>query len=146
MNYTTSIKVNARKENAFEAIASELEKWWGKVDNPGTQEGDEFTISFGRTKWRFVVTRYSKYNQINWKCINAAHFVDGFTNIEEEWLNTELFWKFKKNNGYVEISLEHSGLTPSLNCYKICESGWNFFITTSLKNYLETGEGNPRIE
>ena len=146
MNYTTSIKVNARKEDAFEAITSELDKWWGKVDNQGTQKGDEFAVSFGKTKWRFVVTKYSKYNQINWRCINASHYVDGFTNIEEEWLNTELFWNFKRKDGYVEVYLEHRGLTPSLNCYTICESGWNFFITKSLKNYLETGKGNPRIE
>ncbi len=70
----------------------------------------------------------------------------GLKNIKEEWLNTELVWTFKENGSEVEVSFVHNGLTPELNCYKICESGWNFFISTSLKNYLETGQGNPRFE
>jgi hypothetical protein len=146
MSYETSIKVRADKENAFKACASELDKWWGKVDNSVTKEGEEFTISFGKTKWRFVITEFSEYDRITWKCIKAEHFVKGLTNIKEEWLNTELVWNFKKNGGDVEVSLLHNGLTPELNCYDICESGWNFFIATSLKNYLETGQGNPRFE
>ncbi len=146
MNYEVSIKVKSNEENAFNAVASELNKWWGKIDNQVSKEGDEFSISFGNTNWRFLITEFSQHEKITWKCINAEHFVEGLTNIKEEWLNTELFWNFKKNNDYVEISLEHRGLTPALNCYDICESGWNFFISTSLKNYLESGHGNPRFE
>jgi hypothetical protein len=146
MNYEISIKVRADKENAFKAIASELDKWWGKVDNPVSKKGDEFSISIGKTKWRFVISNFSQYDQISWKCIDAVHFVDGLTNIKEEWLNTELVWTFNEIDGDVEVSLLHNGLTPELNCYNICESGWNFFISTSLKNYLETGHGNPRFE
>jgi hypothetical protein len=146
MNYDSSIKVRADKKKVFNAIASELDKWWGKVDNPVANEGDEFTISFGRTKWRFVITKFSQYNQITWKCIEAEHFVEGLSNLKEEWLNTELVWTFKENGSEVEVSLMHKGLTPELNCYNICESGWSFFISTSLKNYLETGHGNPRFE
>jgi len=146
MNYETSIKVRADKENAFKAVASELDKWWGKVDNSVTKEGDEFTISFGKTKWRFAITEFLEYDRITWKCINAEHYVDGLTDIKEEWLNTELVWTFKENGGDVEVSLLHNGLTPKLKCYDICESGWDYFIATSLKNYLETGQGNPRFE
>ena len=146
MNYDISIKVKSNEVNAFNAIASELDKWWGKVDNQVTNAGDEFSILFGKTKWRFLVTEFSRTTKISWNCIKAKHFVGGFTNIEEEWLNTELFWNFKKNNGYVEVLLEHNWLTSSLNCYDNCESDWNFFISTSSKNYLETGQENPRFK
>lgn len=93
-----------------------------------------------------MITEFTQHNKITWKCIKAEHFVEKLTNIEEEWLNTELFWKFKMDSDYVEISLTHKGLTPELNCYKVCEAGWNFFISTSLKNYLESGKGNPHFE
>jgi len=146
MNYETSIKVITNEHDAFKAVTSELDKWWGMVDNPISKDGDEFSISFGRTNWKFVITKYSQYNQITWTCIKAEHFVEGHSNIEEEWLNTELAWAFRKDGDYVEVSFVHKGLTPQLNCYKICEAGWNFFISTSLKNYLETGQGNPRFE
>jgi hypothetical protein len=146
MDYTTSIKVKANQVDVFNAVAKELDKWWGKVDKPVSKEGDDFTISFGKTKWRFLITEFSEYDRITWKCIKAEHIVEGLTDIEEEWLDTEVVWSFKKNINDVEISMGHNGLTPELNCYNICESGWNFFIATSLKNYLETGNGNPRIE
>ena len=146
MNYETSIRIDTKKENAFKAVASDLEKWWGKVDNQVSKEGDNFTISFGKTKWKFVITEFSPYNQISWKCIEAEHVVKGLKNIKEEWLNTELVWTFKENGSEVEVSLVHNGLTPELNCYNICESGWSYFISTSLKNYLDTGKGNPRFE
>ena len=146
MDYKASIKVKANQAATFNAVASELDKWWGKVDNPVSKKGDEFTISFGNTKWRFVITNFSKPREITWKCIKAEHYVGGFSDIEEEWLNTELVWTFNKIDGEVEVSFVHNGLTPKLNCYDICEAGWNFFISTSLKNYLETGQGNPRFE
>ena len=146
MNYNISIKVKSTEENAFKAVASELDKWWGKVDNPVSKKGDEFSISFGKTSWRFLITEFSQHDKITWKCIEASHYVNGLTDINEEWLHTELIWTFRKNGDYVEVSFVHKGLTPQLNCYNICEAGWNFFISTSLKNYLETGQGNPRFE
>ncbi|UCH64436.1 MAG: SRPBCC domain-containing protein [Ignavibacterium sp.] len=146
MNYESSIKVKTEKKSAFKAVASELNMWWGRVDSPVFKVGDEFTISFGKTKWRFKITEFSKYDRITWKCIEAEHFVDGFTDIKEEWLNTEVVWAFNKDSDDVEISMEHNGLTPELNCYDICESGWDYFVATSLKNYLETGKGTPRFE
>ena len=146
MDYKTSIKAKANEVDAFNAVASELDKWWGKVDNPASKKGDEFTISFGKTKWKFLITEFSPYNQIYWKCIEAEHVVEGLSNIKEEWLDTELVWTFRKNGDELEVSFVHKGLTPELNCYNICESGWNYFISTSLKNYLETGQGNPRFE
>jgi hypothetical protein len=146
MDYKTSLKVKANQVDAFNAVASELDKWWGKVDSPVSKEGDKFTVSFGSTKWRFEVTKYSEQDQINWRCIEAEHIVDELSDIEQEWLDTELFWTFTENGGEVEVSFVHKGLTPQLNCYNICEAGWNFFISTSLKNYLKTGKGNPRFE
>ena len=146
MNYKISIKVKSNEESAFKAVASELDMWWGRVDNPVSKEGDEFSIFFGRTIWRFLITEFSQHEAITWKCIKAEHFIEGLTNIKEEWLNTDLFWNFKTDGDYVEISLIHRGLTPDLDCYKVCESGWDFFISTSLKNYLESGNGNPHFE
>ncbi len=56
MNYETSIKINTKKENAFNAVVGELDKWWGKVDNSISKIDDEFSISFGKTNWRFLIT------------------------------------------------------------------------------------------
>jgi len=145
MDYRNTIKVKTNQEDVFRAISVEIEKWWGKTDNPVYQVGDEFSIFFGTTEWRFLITEFSKYDQITWRCIKAHHIVDGLPGIEEEWLNTEIYWKLRAIGEYVEVSFLHKGLNPELKCYSVCEPGWNFFISTSLKNYLETGQGSPRF-
>ncbi len=45
----------------------------------------------------------------------------------------------------IQLSFVHKGLTPDLNCYEICDAGWTHFIINSLKQYLETGTGNPNL-
>lgn len=45
----------------------------------------------------------------------------------------------------IELSFTHKGLTPNLNCYKICDAGWTHFIANSLKQYLETRIGTPNL-
>ncbi|MCK5457406.1 MAG: hypothetical protein KAI45_09800 [Melioribacteraceae bacterium] len=146
MNYTRTIKVKAKRENAFFAISNKLFKWWGTVDCSTSKIGDEFSIFFGETEWRFKIIEFSEYEKITWRCIKANHVHDGLLEIKEEWLNTEIFWNFISANGIVEISFLHKGLKPELNCYKICEAGWDYFISISLKSYLETGNGNPYNE
>lgn len=146
MNYTQSIQTKATQKNAFLSIVTGIDKWWGEIDKPISKINDEFSIFFGNTEWRFKIIEYSEYEKITWKCIKANHVHEGLTGIKEEWLGTELYWKLKKINGFTEILFEHNGLTPSLNCYKVCESAWSFFIPNSLKNYLETGIGNPYFE
>lgn len=39
----------------------------------------------------------------------------------------------------------HEGFKPALECNKICEAGWGYFLG-SLKNYVETGNGSPYRE
>jgi len=146
MNYKQSIQTKTTQKNAFLSVANQIDKWWGKIDNTISKVNDEFSIFFGNTEWRFKIVEYSEYEKITWKCIKANHVHEGLTDIKEEWLDTEIFWEFKKPNGFTEISFLHSGLTPDLNCYKVCESAWSYFIPKSLKNYLDNGIGNPYFE
>lgn len=146
MNYSKSIQIKTTRQNAFSAIANGIDKWWGKIDNTTSKVNDEFSILFGQTEWRFKIIDYSEYERITWECIKANHVHKGLTDIKEEWLGTKLYWKFKRVNGLTEILFVHSGLNQNLNCYGVCESAWSFFIPKSLKNYLETGIGNPYFE
>ncbi len=143
MNYNISVDVNTTLEAAFSAVSHEIEKWWGKVDKSAAILYEEFSIFFGTTEWRFVIADYILNEKITWRCIKAKHYDGDRTDIREEWLGTEIIWQFKEKNNHVAISLLHNGLTPELNCYDICESGWNYFVGTILKQYLETGIGNP---
>ena len=145
MNYRQVVTINSTLALTFKALTQDAMKWQGKVSNGVLKVGDEFTIEFGATLWKFKIQKHDAPNQLIWECIEAHHIHEGLSNIEKEWVNTTITWKIEAYNGQIKLKMEHIGLTPKLNCYEICESGWNYFILDSLKNYLETGKGKPHL-
>ena len=78
------------------------------------------------------------------ECIEANHIDESSpASIRNEWEGTKLKWTIQQQGTKTKIVFIHEGLTPSLDCYNICEAGWDYFFVNSLKNYLDTGEGNP---
>lgn len=147
MNFKKTITVCATKEQAFDAVTIGIRNWWGNSNSTITKVGDEFSIFFEEeTEWRFEATVLDKLNEVHWKCIYANHSFSNLKGIKEEWLNSEIIFIFKNlDEDTIELSFEHKGLTPELNCYEICDSGWTHFIVKSLKQYLETGIGSPNM-
>lgn len=45
-------------------------------------------------------------------------------------------------DGSSTLVFAHLGLTPQLECYGLCNVGWNQYLA-SLKRYLEEGTGMP---
>ncbi len=119
-------------------MTSEIDKWWGKVDNKISKEGDEFQIRFGKAYWKFRTIQFKPSFQLVWLCI------DGYPEMEREWIGTELSWNLENGNSQTVLSFEHNGLTPSLNCYHVCAPTWDTFLTRSLKSYCETNIGYPQ--
>ncbi|WP_142784137.1 SRPBCC family protein [Changchengzhania lutea] len=148
MNYQNNQLIKSSQEKAFNAVLSHIPLWWGKIDNINLQKvGDQFSIFFEEnTVWKFEITKISPNKEIRWKCIEAYHIITGLDDIETEWLNTELIWKFSESDtkNQILLSFEHKGLSPQLNCYEACNNGWNYFVG-SLKLLLETGKGTPNI-
>lgn len=144
-NYTQTVSVATNKEDAFNALTIQVEKWWGKVDQPASRIGDVFKVSFGEAFWTFKVIKLEKFEYISWECIEANQIHKGLENMGEEWLGTRLHWNIYQENQSIEINFVHEGLVPEFGCYEVCSAGWDFFILKSLKQYLERGEGEPEI-
>ncbi|MDN5202691.1 SRPBCC domain-containing protein [Fulvivirgaceae bacterium BMA10] len=142
LDYQTSVLINADKRDVFTALTSQLDEWWGTTDQPYEKVGDIFKISFGgESYWKFKVVEISA-SHILWKCVesNQDHNLQG---IDEEWLGTLLQWKIEEVNRGTELKFKHQGLVPQGVCYGVCSTAWDFYITDSLKNYLEDGKGKP---
>jgi len=78
------------------------------------------------------------------ECIKAHHVHDGLpSTIRNEWQGTKLKWEIENQGKKTRILLVHEGLAPSLECFEVCELGWDYFFVQSLKQYLETGIGSP---
>lgn len=143
-SYTREITVSATPEVAYEALTTGFDNWWTTNCNPIHKTGDTITFRFGPTYWVMQAIKLEPAKQVELKCIEAHHVHDGLpSSILDEWQGSKLKWKIRQQAGNTAITLTHQGLVPALDCYEVCEQGWDYFFFSSLKQYLDTGKGMP---
>lgn len=93
------------------------------------------TLSFGPNGDHKVVmeTKALTPNQkVVWACQSGP------------WVNTEAFsFDLLDDERGVALLFEHSGWPESDDFFAHCNAKWGFFLTVSLKDYLEKGKGQP---
>ena len=143
-SYTREIIVSNAPGEAYQALTTGFDKWWTTSCNPITQTGDIITFRFGPTYWVMCANSLIPDNYVELECIEAHHVHDWLpSSILNEWKGSKLKWEIQKQDKKTKIVLVHEGLKPSLECYEVCEQGWDNFFVNSLKQYLDTGEGSP---
>ena len=147
VNYEKTINVQANPEQVFHALTAQMALWW-TTHTEGTliSVGDKIKVDFppNNGHWTFEATTLVPDRVVELKCIDAHHVVAGQpTEIEEEWLGTELRWHISADGDGSKVAFEHVGLTPELHCYDICHEGWGFFFATSFAAHLNEGLGMP---
>lgn len=145
-NYTRTISVRATPEAAYAALTTGFAHWWTVPDKTIQRVGDQAKFMFppGKSYWTLEAVRLKPGAHVETVCVDAHHLHDGLPpEVEKEWLDTRINWSIEGKDGYTDITVEHEGLVPSLNCYEVCEAGWDFFFVSSLKAYLDTGVGTP---
>ncbi len=99
-------------------------------------------VRFGRTFKRMRIERLRPLVEICRHVVGAELDIPGLTR-PDEWIDTRIrFLLNGRSDGTAELSLDHFGLTPTVECYGICTQGWHHFIE-SLRNYCEIGIGSP---
>ncbi|WP_170765504.1 glutathione S-transferase N-terminal domain-containing protein [Ruegeria lacuscaerulensis] len=145
-NYKKTLIVDAKPDQAFEALTKGFEHWWTTPDEPIRNEGDRvrFTFPPGRSYWTFEAKKLVPGKLVELECVEALHLHEGKPReIETEWLGTRTIWNISPVVNGARIRFEHVGLSPSLHCYEVCEAGWDRFFVDSLKAYLDSGTGRP---
>ena len=145
-HYTKTLSVNASPEQAYTALTKGFEHWWTRPDAPIINLGDRarFTFPPGNSYWTFEASALEPYQKVELNCVEALHLHEGQpAAIETEWLGSRLIFEIQAQGNKTSIRFVHLGLKPTLLCYNICESGWDFFFLESLKCYLDTGTGKP---
>jgi hypothetical protein len=142
-SYTREIIVSNTPDAAYRALTSEFGKWWTESSGPINAAGDKVTFRFDPTYWTMRSTKLLPNTIVELECIEAHHIHEGLpASIRKEWEGTKLIWNIQQQGDNTKITFVHD-LIPSLNCYKICEMGWDHFFVSSLKQYLDSGEGTP---
>lgn len=137
-NYHRTITVNASAEEAMQKI-SQLNLWWRK-DFSGTAAklNATFTVPFGEPSFvDFVVSELVPNKKAAWKVTDC--YLPWF-NDKKEWNNTEVVFELSEENGKTRIDFTHIGLVPEIECYTVCEKGWDGHVTESLVKFINEGK------
>lgn len=144
-SYSTEIQISAKPESVYQAITKDIDKWWTESSNQALQIGDKLVVRFEKTTcWVMEVSEAIQNRSLVWKVAEANHDLEGITK-KDEWRGTTIKWNIVKYETGSKVTLTHQGLVPELECFDICQAGWDYFLG-SLKDYLETGKGYPYEE
>lgn len=145
-NYRRTISVRATPEQAYRAVTTGYGQWWTRTDDAIKAIGDRITFMFppNLSYWIFEATKLEPIQAVELECVEAFHkIIDKPDAPESEWLGSQLIFHIEPDDAQTRIHFDHVGLTPDLDCFDVCEAGWNLFFVDSLKSYLNTGVGKP---
>jgi hypothetical protein len=86
------------------------------------------------------VTEADPGRRISWLVLDN-HFA--FTEDQTEWTGTTVTFDIAEEGGRTEVRFTHQGLTPACECFEVCSTAWGFFVNSSLRSLITTGEGRP---
>ena len=89
-----------------------------------------------------AIERLDLNREVRWFVTHAYVAVDSLAH-KDEWAGTEIVFRLTPTiDGKTRLDFEHIGLVPALECYDLCNRGWNHFLA-SLRQLVETGRGTP---
>lgn len=138
-NYEHTITVKVTPMRVFEALTREMSKWWTNMTSVVDKIGDKTTAKFeDGTTWSFEVVNLEQNKLIELRCYDANHIHPVTTpEMRTEWKNTVLRFEIIDKGESTDVHFTHIGLTSEVNCYEICNSGWDHFFGSAFKSYLE---------
>lgn len=141
INFEFTVPVSP--EEAYSAI-SRVKDWWIK-DTEGDPSvlRDSFTVYFNREQdfVRFEVIDAQPGRRIAWRVDDC--FLHWF-NDKHEWNGTEVVFEIAEAKDGSTVTMVHHGLTPEVECYTVCNPGWEGHVTKSLRKLIAEGAGTPQ--
>lgn len=136
-DYTAAMRISANPSDVLIDLTTlaNLSAWWAKASGDPKEGGDlEFDFNAG-SPLRLLVAAAGPM-LVQWNVLAYEPVPD--------WAGTTITFELSDRlDGTCDLSFRHQGLTPALECFTDCKSGWDHFLP-SLKNLAETGTGNPQ--
>jgi hypothetical protein len=144
-DYKKTFTVNKLAADVYAAISLHIAHWWSNdLEGAAAHAGDSFTIAFGKTKKTFKIIEAIPNRLVVWECIKAYINNPSLEN-KAEWVGTKMIWTLNAAGQNTSVTFLHQGLNQKMECYDLCEAGWNMFLD-SLQVYLTTGKGMPYLK
>ncbi len=141
-DFNCNISANISIRKAIKRI-SNVSEWWGiSFSGNSEKQNDKFIVKMGGDSFfNFTVFELIPGKRIVWLVTDC--YLPWYTD-KKEWADTKLIFDLSENNGVTTLNFIHEGLTPNVECYKDCETGWTHWITKSLLSYFTTGKGETK--
>ncbi|MGN6568357.1 MAG: SRPBCC family protein [Flavipsychrobacter sp.] len=140
-DFTSTILVDKSPTEAFAAIKN-FRGWWSE-DIEG--ETDKLGATFFYHYKDVHLSKIKLIEEVPGKKL-VYQVIDNefsFTKDKTEWINTKLIFDLTAKGKQTEVHFTHEGLTSQYECYNVCHDAWTGFIQKSLKDFINTGKGQP---
>jgi uncharacterized protein YndB with AHSA1/START domain len=137
-NILHQVAITATLEEVYEAIteANGLQNWWSQHSEIEASEGTLASISFYNNAVTFKL-RVSELmpDKVVW-------VVEGGP---PDWADTVITWTLATRDGQTVVNFAHRGFVSTDGNFASINYNWGWYLT-SLKLYLEQGEGMPHTD
>jgi hypothetical protein len=145
-DYHKALHVKTTPTLLFEAITKHIANWWSENYQGSAQAvGEEFTVRFGATFKTIKISAIEKNKKVSWLCIDQhMEMPPGISPLKNkrEWVGNTITWEIEVNGAGSILRHTHIGLTPEVECWGVCETGWDQTLK-SIAAFVETGKGMP---
>jgi len=139
-DFSRSISAKISASESIKKI-NNVPAWWGITYSGSCEKkDDQFIVKMGGDSFfNFIVAESIPGKRVVWLVTdcNMPWYTD-----KKEWASTKLIFDLAEENGMTTVNFTHEGLTPDIECYRDCETGWTHWIRTSLLSYFTTGKGD----
>jgi uncharacterized protein YndB with AHSA1/START domain len=140
-SYRVSYLVDNSPEEVFDAF-NNVRGWWSQAIEGDTDRlGAEFHYHYQDVhRSSFKITEFVPGKKVVW------HVLDNYFNFikdKNEWIGTDVVFEIERKGDQTEVRFTHVGLTPDYECFDVCSNAWGGYITSSLRNLITTGKGQP---
>jgi uncharacterized protein YndB with AHSA1/START domain len=120
-------------EKAYRALTTldGLSGWWTKTTGD-TVESGRLNFHFKDIDIEMSIIQLKPVNKVAWQC----------TEKEGEWKDTTITFDLEQAEDQVFVNFSHRGWAAQTSLCAHCSTKWAVFLL-SLKDYLETGKGQP---
>lgn len=147
-HFTLDMVFDAPVEQLYRSVAAKdgPSQWWTRFCETGDSVGDISRFRFPRAGFfaNMEITDLKPDELVEWRCVDSRHPKDSPFSDLRDWVGTTLSFHCEAVDETTStLRFEHRGLTPDMDCYESCKSGWSYYLGESLRALLETGEGKP---
>ncbi|MEO3814936.1 SRPBCC domain-containing protein [Sphaerisporangium sp. B11E5] len=129
------VGVVAPLDDVYRAVATPegIAGWW-TADTVGKSEvGGQLVLRFGEVGgFDMEVLELDPSGSVRWRVTDGP----------EEWIGTEVGWRFDQRAEYTIVLFEHVGWREPVEFMHHCSTKWAMFLM-SLKEFVESGRGRP---